>query len=428
MAIELTWRRDNFEHKCKIVTPGQELSCEAASVVHGSLRLQADPSYIFPQSYVSLVAPDPAPAGLLRRNQIYIRFYLNGEQCRVAFGIVDEPKKYVCLLFLKIAYNARILREGPVSWPAARKCLDLGIDKASVHPFCIVSCGALFHPSFQSSGSLHPEVCSLQPLPWVVEKIYAPILAAEHLLFSTNDAKDRKGTVENHVALAVISGLTGKCGRDAYGRALVNGYRVLAEQCIYIHPGPTNWAFCPFLQWLKIPVFPEAKHSPRIHITSHPIITQHGTFWDSGRKDTVNSQTELTTITVQTATIDGVVVLSLKHPATFNGRGVPLCLHGNNEIPDELFGECVKSGVSRFIVNSWGRDPYVEALAAAISLPTDQLPFKADGPLYNRLNFFLHKNGDHLSTANPKLSTHSSKRSVYPHPSRSDLTTSDGGR
>lgn len=100
----------------------------------------------------------------------------------------------------------------PVSWPAARKCLDLGIDKASVHPFCIVSCGALFHPSFQSSGSLHPEVCSLQPLPWVVEKIYAPILAAEHLLFSTNDAVRIAASAVVRGILTSLEGIEGPKG------------------------------------------------------------------------------------------------------------------------------------------------------------------------------------------------------------------------
>lgn len=70
---------------------------------------------------------------------------------------------------------------------------------------------------------------------------------------------------------------------------------------------------------------------------------------------------------------------------TFKGRGIPICLHGTDELPDELFKECVKSGVSKvslrtymsslfcylshisqFNVNSWGRDPYVESLTAGL--------------------------------------------------------------
>ncbi|KAK0200362.1 aldolase [Desarmillaria ectypa] len=49
---------------------------------------------------------------------------------------------------------------------------------------------------------------------------------------------------------------------------------------------------------------------------------------------------------------------------TFKDRGIPICLHGTDELPDELFRECVKSGVSNFNVNSWGRDPYIESLTA----------------------------------------------------------------
>lgn len=51
---------------------------------------------------------------------------------------------------------------------------------------------------------------------------------------------------------------------------------------------------------------------------------------------------------------------------TFKSRGIPICLHGTDELPDELFKECVKSGVSKFNVNSWGRDPYVESLTAGL--------------------------------------------------------------
>ncbi|KAF9267218.1 aldolase [Marasmius fiardii PR-910] len=50
----------------------------------------------------------------------------------------------------------------------------------------------------------------------------------------------------------------------------------------------------------------------------------------------------------------------------FNAQGIPICLHGTDELPDDLFRECVKSGVSKFNVNSWARDLYVKALAAGL--------------------------------------------------------------
>ncbi|KAI5891590.1 aldolase [Schizophyllum commune H4-8] len=49
----------------------------------------------------------------------------------------------------------------------------------------------------------------------------------------------------------------------------------------------------------------------------------------------------------------------------FAGR-VPICLHGTDELPDSLFQECVKNGVSKFNVNSWARDPYAKALGTAL--------------------------------------------------------------
>ncbi|KAF7328938.1 Fructose-bisphosphate aldolase [Mycena venus] len=51
--------------------------------------------------------------------------------------------------------------------------------------------------------------------------------------------------------------------------------------------------------------------------------------------------------------------------STFVGR-VPLCLHGTDELPDELFVECIKNGISKINVNSWGRDPYAKALAEGL--------------------------------------------------------------
>ncbi|EIM86071.1 aldolase [Stereum hirsutum FP-91666 SS1] len=45
---------------------------------------------------------------------------------------------------------------------------------------------------------------------------------------------------------------------------------------------------------------------------------------------------------------------------------VPLCLHGTDELPDELFKECIKNGISKINVNSWARDPYAKTLAAGL--------------------------------------------------------------
>ncbi|WWC72619.1 uncharacterized protein I206_106581 [Kwoniella pini CBS 10737] len=51
----------------------------------------------------------------------------------------------------------------------------------------------------------------------------------------------------------------------------------------------------------------------------------------------------------------------------FKGRTPYLCAHGTDELPDELFKDLVKSGVSKFNINSWARDPYVETLSKALA-------------------------------------------------------------
>ncbi|KAJ7641465.1 aldolase [Roridomyces roridus] len=61
--------------------------------------------------------------------------------------------------------------------------------------------------------------------------------------------------------------------------------------------------------------------------------------------------------------------------ATFAGK-VPLCLHGTDELPDALFVECIKNGISKINVNSWARDPYVKALTEG--LQTKPFPDAAD--------------------------------------------------
>jgi fructose-bisphosphate aldolase class II len=67
----------------------------------------------------------------------------------------------------------------------------------------------------------------------------------------------------------------------------------------------------------------------------------------------------------------------------FEGRTPYICLHGTDELPDELFKECIKNGVTKVCeeqtyckdtlnrpnkinVNSWIRDPYVQALTKAL--------------------------------------------------------------
>lgn len=50
----------------------------------------------------------------------------------------------------------------------------------------------------------------------------------------------------------------------------------------------------------------------------------------------------------------------------FKNRQPYLCLHGTDELPDDLFVECIKNGISKINVNSWARDPYVKALSTGL--------------------------------------------------------------
>ncbi|WVQ85807.1 hypothetical protein IAT38_007975 [Cryptococcus sp. DSM 104549] len=54
----------------------------------------------------------------------------------------------------------------------------------------------------------------------------------------------------------------------------------------------------------------------------------------------------------------------------FKGRIPYLCAHGTDEIADSLFQDLVKSGVSKFNINSWARDPYCETLGKELSAAT----------------------------------------------------------
>ncbi|CDO72055.1 hypothetical protein BN946_scf184943.g90 [Trametes cinnabarina] len=50
---------------------------------------------------------------------------------------------------------------------------------------------------------------------------------------------------------------------------------------------------------------------------------------------------------------------------SFRGS-VPLCLHGTDGLPYELFKECIRNGISKININSWGRDPYAKKLAESL--------------------------------------------------------------
>ncbi|KAJ1542738.1 hypothetical protein HK405_009768 [Cladochytrium tenue] len=52
--------------------------------------------------------------------------------------------------------------------------------------------------------------------------------------------------------------------------------------------------------------------------------------------------------------------------ASLAPRGYYLCLHGTDELPDELFKECVRNGCTKFNINSWVRDPTVDYFAKAV--------------------------------------------------------------
>ncbi|WWC92341.1 uncharacterized protein L201_007296 [Kwoniella dendrophila CBS 6074] len=51
----------------------------------------------------------------------------------------------------------------------------------------------------------------------------------------------------------------------------------------------------------------------------------------------------------------------------FKGRIPYLCAHGTDELPDQLWRDLVESGVSKFNINSWARDPYCESLSKSLA-------------------------------------------------------------
>jgi fructose-bisphosphate aldolase class II len=54
-----------------------------------------------------------------------------------------------------------------------------------------------------------------------------------------------------------------------------------------------------------------------------------------------------------------------------------LVLHGTDDLPDELFRDCVRRGAYKINVNSWARDPQVEFWAK--HLEKDPLPDVYEG-------------------------------------------------
>ncbi|KAK2464959.1 hypothetical protein APHAL10511_003035 [Amanita phalloides] len=51
---------------------------------------------------------------------------------------------------------------------------------------------------------------------------------------------------------------------------------------------------------------------------------------------------------------------------TFKGKAA-LCLHGTDDVSDELLLECIRNGISKINVNSAARDPYVIKLSQGLS-------------------------------------------------------------
>lgn len=42
-----------------------------------------------------------------------------------------------------------------------------------------------------------------------------------------------------------------------------------------------------------------------------------------------------------------ISLISVRELRKTLGDGIPICLHGTDELPDELFKECIKNGVSK---------------------------------------------------------------------------------
>lgn len=54
-------------------------------------------------------------------------------------------------------------------------------------------------------------------------------------------------------------------------------------------------------------------------------------------------------------------------------------MHGTDELPDEMWLECIANGATKFNINSWLRDPYNEALSQG--LPSKPMPEAIDAAM-----------------------------------------------
>ncbi|KZO92031.1 aldolase [Calocera viscosa TUFC12733] len=52
--------------------------------------------------------------------------------------------------------------------------------------------------------------------------------------------------------------------------------------------------------------------------------------------------------------------------STYAHTNTYICLHGTDELPDSLFAESIKNGVTKMNMNSWMRDPYIAAYKQAL--------------------------------------------------------------
>jgi len=51
-------------------------------------------------------------------------------------------------------------------------------------------------------------------------------------------------------------------------------------------------------------------------------------------------------------------------------QGHYICMHGTDDLPDELWVNCVKNGATKFNINSWVRDPIMEHIADGLAKGT----------------------------------------------------------
>jgi len=51
-------------------------------------------------------------------------------------------------------------------------------------------------------------------------------------------------------------------------------------------------------------------------------------------------------------------------------QGHYICMHGTDDLKDEVWRECVDNGATKFNINSWVRDPIMESIAAGLAKGT----------------------------------------------------------